>query len=225
MRRCGKCGVTVLGERDICPLCNCVLHEEPEIEDPVRPDGYPDIAQKTKKQKRVFWIIVYFSVLAEAFLIFINFRTMPQIHWSMVSGVAIAYVLFTLWELLNQQGGHIRKLYFQAVAVVLLLMAIDVSLGFQGWSVRYGLPCFLLGFAFVILICMIVNFANWQHYVTMQIVTMIFSLIYLVFTLVSKKGSAFLAWVAFAVCLIFWSTTMMIGGRKAENEVRRKFHL
>lgn len=224
MKRCRQCGVTVLGEWEICPLCSCVLHEDSDLESQVQPDYYPDIAKKTKKKKKIFWLVTYFSFLTEVLLVVINHLTLPKVHWSMITGVALAYILFTLREILSRRSGHIRKLYFQAAAVLLLLAAIDYALGFQGWSIRYGFPCVLLSFELVILICMIINFANWQNYVTMQIFSIVFSIAYLIVS-IAGLGNLVFAWVVFAVCLIFWSTTMMIGGRKAENEVRRKFHL
>lgn len=215
----------MLENRDICPLCSAVLHEDTTLQTQVEADAYPDIAEKTKLRKRVFLIGAYFAVLAEVLLIVINYLTFRHLRWSMITGVAMLYLIFTLRELSSRRKGHIRKLYYQAVAVFLLLVAIDFALGFQGWSVCYGLPCILLSFDFVILLCMLINFSNWQNYVTMQIFMLFFSLLYLVISLTGVTGIKGLAWVTFGVCLVFWTTTMIIGGRKAENEVRRKFHL
>lgn len=86
-------------------------------------------------------------------------------------------------------------------------------------------PCVLLALAVIILVCMIVNFANWQNYLTMQIFMVLFSLGYLIYSVVGRGGNRILAWIVFGTYLTLWVMTMILGGRKAENEVRRKFHL
>ena len=72
---------------------------------------------------------------------------------------------------------------------------------------------------------MIINFANWQNYLTMQVFMGIFSLAILIYSFRGKNGNLILACVVFGIYLTLWVMTMIIGGRKAENEIRRKFHL
>ena len=223
MKYCKRCGVEVVGEREVCPLCSSVLHVD---EKPARQeDSFPDIAAKRKVRRKVFWICVYICVLIEALLLGLNRIFSPEARWSLISGAAEAYVLLSLWQMLSRRKGHITKLYFQAAAVFLLLLGIDYSLGFHGWSVKYGFPCVLLGFAAIILLCMIINFANWQNYLTMQVFMGIFSLAFLIYSFRGKNGNLILACVVFGIYLTLWVMTMIIGGRKAENEIRRKFHL
>ena len=223
MKYCKRCGVEVVGEREVCPLCSSVLHVD---EKPARQeDSFPDIAAKRKVRRKVFWICVYICVLIEALLLGLNRIFSPEVRWSLISGVAEAYVLLSLWQILSRRKGHITKLYFQAAAVFLLLLGIDYSLGFHGWAVKYGFPCVLLGFAAIILLCMIINFANWQNYLTMQVFMGIFSLAFLIYSFRGKNGNLILACVVFGIYLTLWVMTMIIGGRKAENEIRRKFHL
>lgn len=223
MKYCNRCGVEVVGEREVCPLCSSVLHVD---EKPARQeDSFPDIAAKRKVRRKVFWICVYICVLIEALLLGLNRIFSPEVRWSLISGAAEAYVLLSLWQMLSRRKGHITKLYFQAAAVFLLLLGIDYSLGFHGWSVKYGFPCVLLGFAAIILLCMIINFANWQNYLTMQVFMGIFSLAFLIYSFRGKNGNLILACVVFGIYLTLWVMTMIIGGRKAENEIRRKFHL
>ena len=223
MKYCKRCGVEVVGEREVCPLCSSVLHVD---EKPARQEeSFPDIAAKKKVRRKVFWICAYICVLIEALLLGLNRIFSPEVRWSLISGASEAYVLLSLWQMLSRRKGHISKLYFQAAAVFLLLLGIDYSIGFQGWSVKYGFPCVLLGFAAIILLCMIINFANWQNYLTMQVFMGIFSLAFLLYSFMGKNGNLILAWVVFGIYLTLWVMTMIIGGRKAENEIRRNFHL
>jgi hypothetical protein len=211
----------VIGKQQVCPLCYSVLQGKDEEEW----ESYPDIGGRKRRWKRIYRIITYFACLVEAGLILLNYLCNPQVHWSAISGVGILYVLFCLRDLPNPGKSHIRKLYVQAAAVFLLLLAIDAALGFEGWSVHYGIPFLVLGFDFIIFLCMMINFANWQNYVTIQIWMLCLSVLYLGLTIWNVTGNRILGWVTFGVSFLFWSTTMVLGGRKAENEVRRKFHL
>ncbi|MCI7061620.1 MAG: DUF6320 domain-containing protein [Lachnospiraceae bacterium] len=224
MKFCKRCGVEVLGDRQVCPLCNSVLHVEEDIEERGA-DTFPDIAAKRKVRRKIFWTCTYICILFEAVFIFLNRIFSPQVRWSLITGVSAAYILVSLWQMLSRRKGHISKLYFQAAALLLLLLGIDYALGFRGWSVKYGIPCILLSFALIILVCMIINFANWQNYLTMQIFMVIFSVIYLIYSFVGKWGNGILSWVNFGTYMTLWVMTMIFGGRKAENEIRRKFHL
>jgi hypothetical protein len=214
------CGVQVRGSREICPLCNSILQGRTQEE-----ESYPNIGLQRRRWKRIYLIIAYFMCLVEMGLVLLNYFCFPRVRWSVISGVAILYVLFSLRDLPNPGKSHIRKLYFQAMAVFLLLVAIDAALGFAGWSICYGLPCILLSFDFIIFLCMMINFANWQNYVTIQICMLCVSFLYLGLALKGLVGSRILAWVTCGICLLFWTTTMVLGGSKAENEVMRKFHL
>ena len=224
MKVCRRCGVTVLGEGEICPLCHSVIVEKGGA-CPVETEGYPDIAAKTKHLKRGVTIASYFLTLIEIILIIINYYTFSHVRWSVITGVTIFYVILTMWELLNTHSSHIRKLYAQAVMVFLLLLFIDVGLGYSGWSLEYGIPCVILAFDLIILVCMAINHHNWQNYILMQLFAAICSLINLVLYLTGVVHQRILVWVTVGISVIFWSSTVILGGRKAENEMKRKFHV
>ena len=46
-----------------------------------------------------------------------------------------------------------------------------------------------------------------------------------IYSVVGRGGNRILSWIVFGTYLTLWVMTMILGGRKAENEVRRKFHL
>ena len=137
MKCCKRCGIEVLGNREVCPLCNSVLHrEEPENrERDTEEDSFPDIAAKHRVRRQIFWIATYVCVILEALFLFLNRLFSPGVRWSLITGVAAAYILSSLWQMLSRRKGHIVKIYFQAAAVFVLLAGIDYSLGFLGWSI------------------------------------------------------------------------------------------
>ena len=226
MNKCKRCGVRVLDDTLICPLCHTVLTEEKEDEQEYAGD-YPNVKQKTRKFHRAGRILLFLSLVLEAALILVNYLTFSSFPkcWSAITGGIIAYLILTLWDLLSRRQGHIQKIYMHIFVVMGLLLLIDVSLGWKGWSLEFGLPCMIYGLVAAIVICMAINSSSWQNYVLMQLAAVCLSVIDVVLHFTGFFHHIVLAWTAFGLSVLLWSGTMIIGDRKAQNELKRKFHI
>lgn len=226
MNKCKRCGVHVADDSTVCPLCDTVLYGGAQTGEDVSA-SYPDVGVKTRKLIRISQIAMYFALLIEVGLVIINYYTYSHTHtwWSAISGGAIIYLIFTVRDILNKRAGHIRKIYMQVIGLIALIVCIDMTLGFSGWSLEYGLPCVILGIDLTIILCMIINYANWQNYLIMQIFTVLLSVLDMVFYLTGIVEGMILPWVSLGVSVILWTGTLIIGDRKATNELKRKFHL
>ena len=189
--------------------------------------NYPNVKAKTRKFQRVGRIFLFLSLVLEAVLVLINYFTFSSVPrcWSAITGGVIAYLILTLWDLLGHRQGHVREIYTQIFVVMGLLLLIDFSLGWRGWSLEFGLPCVIYGLVAAIVICMGVNSSSWQNYVLLQLTAILFSLIDVVLHLTGFFHHIVLAWVALGLSVLLWSGTMIIGDRKAKNELKRKFHI
>ena len=224
MNRCKRCGVTVLDDASVCPLCSMVLQEEKDSLIKGK-DSYPDIGLKTRKLKRISQIGMYLALLTEVLLIIINYYTYSHIWWSAISGGAVIYLIFTIRDFLNRRTGHIRKIYLQIIGLIALMICIDLTLGFTGWSLEYGLPCTILGMNLTIILCMIINYANWQNYLVMQLFAVLLAALDMIFYLTGVVQNMVLPWIALGVSVVLWTGTIIFGDRKARNELKRKFHM
>lgn len=224
MNKCNRCGVSVADDTTVCPLCSMVLHGAGEAGEDVSA-SYPDVGRKTRKLKKISQIAMFFFLLVEVILIIINYYTYSKTWWSAISGGAIIYLIFTVRDLLNRRTGHIRKIYVQVIGLIALIVCIDLTLGFSGWSLEYGLPCVILGINLTVILCMIINYANWQNYLLMQIFTVLLSVLDMVFYLIGIVRGMVLPWVALGISVVFCMGTVVIGDRKATNELKRKFHV
>lgn len=226
MNKCKRCGVRVLDDTLICPLCHTVLTEEKEDEQEYAGD-YPNVKQKTRKFHRAGRILLFLSLVLEAALILVNYLTFSSFPkcWSAITGGIIAYLILTLWDLLSRRQGHIQKIYMHIFVVMGLLLLIDVSLGWKGWSLEFGLPCMIYGLVAAIVICMAINSSSWQNYVLMQLAAVCLSMIDVVLHFTGFFHHIVLAWTALGLSVLLWSGTMIIGDRKAKNELKRKFHI
>ncbi len=188
---------------------------------------YPDIRDISMRRRRYNRIILFFGVLAEFILIIINYYTYGQshTHWSIVTGGCILYMIYTVWDVSNHRTGRITKVYMQSILGIGLLFLIDGAFGFKGWSYQYGLPFAILAINVLVLVYMIVDFANWQNYMVLQIFTILLSVIYMGLYLRHIVSQVVLAWVALGVSCTFMTGILAIGDKKATNELKRKFHI
>lgn len=200
-----------------------VLNKTFEIQGP----GYPDVKKNTRRFRKAGRILLFISLALEMLLAFINYLTFgaaPK-YWSVVTGGIIAYLILTMWDIFSRRQGHIRKIYTQIFVILGLMILIDFALGWSGWSLEFGLPCIIYGLVLAIIICMSVNSSSWQNYVLMQLAAIALSVLDVVLHFTGHFHHIVLAWIAFGMSVLLWSGTMIIGDRKAKNELKRKLHI
>lgn len=221
MNRCKQCGVIINDETSSCLFCGMVLSGDGNETE----DIYPDIRKKTRFLKRFINIVSYFAVVLEIFLIVLNYYNYSGIKWSVITGGTIFYMILTLQYTINKRNGHIKKIFVQMLGAMLLVIVIDFALGFSGWSFNIGIPLLILLLDVTILICMVINYENWQSYLLMQIFTLIMSVIHMIFYLTGRVIGPLLPWMTFGFSAVIFTSCLVIGGKKAENELKRKFYI
>lgn len=251
MYKCKRCNVWVADDALACPLCHMVLTEEKgqkqekadidncDTPGKIKADseetdlnleenvGYPDARKVARRFRKVGRILLFVSLALEMLLVFINYLTFAAApkYWSVITGGIIVYFILTLWEIFSRRQGHIRKIYTQIFVILGLMVLIDFSLGWKGWSLEFGLPCIIYGLVLAIVICMSVNSSSWQNYLLMQLAAVALSIVDVVLHFTGHFHHIILAWIALGLSVLLWSGTMIIGDRKAKNELKRKLHI
>lgn len=149
MNHCKRCNIDIIDNTEVCPLCDHVLTQGTEKNQRV----YPDVWNKTRGWKRLVTIFSYFLVVLEIACCIINYYTYQHSHWSVITGICFAYIIFTMCYSFNRRNGHIRKIFVQAAGAIVLLLALDYVTGAGGWSVSYGLPCMVLLLDGILVVC------------------------------------------------------------------------
>lgn len=222
MNKCKKCDVVIADQTQVCPLCHMVL----TVDEQSKPSKtYPNITEKRKLWTRVWKITTFALVTIQVFLIAMNVVYYHGIRWSMISGVAILYLLVSLHQLILHPDSLVRKLFRQTVMVWLLLLVIDLALGFRGWSVTIGMPCVVLSLDAIVLVCMIVQFRNWQNYLLLQLFALLVSISGVVLWYIQRHSFGILAWITLGVTAVFFGFCVFFGNTKAKNELRRRFYI
>lgn len=221
MSKCKQCGVFVRDDTGICPLCKCVLDADDEAE-----NKYPDIWSKHHVMKLLIRIYLFAAITVESLLVALNYIYFNGLYWSVIVGVVLAYIYLTLaYTVSYSRSGYRMKIIVGVAGAVLLLFVIDHVLGNNGWSLNYAFPAALLATDAAVLLLIILNRRNWQSYLCFQIAMIFFSLIPVILCQTGYITAPPLTYIALAVAVFLFLGTVIIGGRRATTELKRRFHL
>ena len=220
MSKCRNCNVEILDETEFCPLCHSVLEQTEELE-----NMYPDARLKTQKMKFATRLYLFCALVLEFLLVVIDFNSESQIHWSILVGLGLLYVYMVLRYAVLGKSGYRAKTIVLVLLAILFLVAVDFITGYRGWSVDYVASGGILLVDAAIIGLMIWNRRNWQSYLMWQISMVLFSIIPAVLYLVGLERSFTMAFLPLIVSVFLFLGTMILGGRRASQELYRRFHI
>jgi len=220
MSKCRNCNVEILDETEFCPLCHSVLEQNEMME-----NMYPDARQKNHKMLFACRLYLFCAIVVEFILVWIDFAGENQVHWSVLVGVGLLYVYMVLRYAVLGKSGYRAKTIVLVLLAVLLTIVIDFITGYRGWSVDYVATGSILFVDLTILILMFCNHRNWQSYLMWQIIMIVFSLIPATLYWFGLEHNFYMAFLPLIVSTFLFIGTWMIGGRRATQELYRRFHI
>ena len=157
-----------------------------------------------------------------------DFWTDRKLQWSIIAAVGLLYVYIVWQQAVLGRTSYKNKLATLCVIGALFIVGVDISMGYEGWSVSYVIPASILLIDLIIICAMLRNRRSWQSYMMAQIWMLLCSLIIcgICYT-TGKESSALgfsLAFVALAASLLLFLGTLIIGDRRARTELKRRFH-
>ena len=220
MSRCIQCNIEVLDEAQHCPLCQCALEHTIEVE-----NMYPDIRMRTRKLVMISRIYLFLSIVAEILLVNVSLL----LDWSsivyLISGMALFYGYMVICYAILGRSGYIAKTMVLTALALAMLVAADFAVGYKGWSVNYVLPSGILLIDAGIVLMMIINRKNWQSYMMLELFMVLCGGVMLILYLFEIVTSPMMSSLAFNVSVILFLGTVIIGGRRARVELKRRFHI
>lgn len=220
MSKCRNCNVEILDETEFCPLCHSVLEQKEAME-----NMYPDARLKTQKMLFVTRLYLFCAIVVEFLLVWIDFAGENQVHWSILVGLGLFYVYTVLRYAVLGKSGYRAKTIVLVLLAVLLTVVIDFITGYRGWSVDYVATSSILFVDLTIFILMFCNHRNWQSYLMWQIIMIVFSLIPATLYWIGLEHNFYMAFLPLIVSVFLFVGTWMIGGRRASQELYRRFHI
>lgn len=220
MSRCIQCNIEVLDEAQHCPLCQSALEHTIEVE-----NMYPDIRMRTRKLVMISRIYLFLTIVAEIVLVNVSFF----FDWSsivyLINGMVFFYGYMVIRYAILGKSGYIAKTVVLTALALAMLVAADFVVGYNGWSVNYVLPSGILLIDAGVILMMVINRKNWQSYMMLEIFMVLCGGVMLLLYLFDIVTSPIMSAVAFNVSVILFLGTVIIGGRRARVELKRRFHI
>ena len=186
---------------------------------------YPQIRYDRKRLKKLavtFYGLLFF---VGAFLGLINYATYSGSMWSVIAIGLMAYTALTVEYSILRHANLAAKILMQTVAAQVLLVGLDHSTGYNGWSVNYGIPSTILFADLSVVFLILVNRMNWQSYFMYQIAVTVFSFIPLILWAAGLLTRPTLALITVIVTVIILTVTIVLGDRSVKTELKRRFHV
>ncbi len=105
------------------------------------------------------------------------------------------------------------------------MVVIDYVLGFRHWSLDYVIPTVFIIMDVMIIAAMFINIRSWQSYLLFQICMILCSGVCVLLSLFDVVHHPVMSYVALGFSSVMFLATFIIGGRRARNELKRRFHV
>lgn len=222
MSKCKMCKVEILDKTDACPLCNHVL----EWDGNERENSYPNARVKRKKYQLLENMFLFISIVLWAVLFIIDYTTDPQFLWSFTVGLVIAYANVVLRLTVLGKSSYMAKLIWTIVIGLAFLIEADLLTGYHGWGVNFAMPtAVLLWDIALILLMLFINRRNWQSYLIDQITALLACGVMLILMWTDVITFPYYAFGVQVFTILMFLGTVIMGDKKAIEELKRRFHI
>ena len=222
MKTCNKCNIRIKDDTKFCPLC----HEPLDNLDRHSPKGiYPSFKINEHKYHLISKLVIILSIIFSVSAMITNYVTYNGIAWSIISITAIIYTWILVIHSISNEANIAKKILEYTIFTSVLVILIDLMVGYSGWSVNYVIPELLILSNIGILILMIVNRMRWHDYVLYQMILMLFSIILLVLYFLKIVGHPLFTLLAASFSLAIFLSTLLFGDTSVKSELKRRFYL
>ena len=221
MAECKKCGVRITDDTDRCPFCRCVLEDDGTKGENV----YPDVENKVKVWRHIRRIVLFLSICAMGGMFIALYMGADIFNWTIVVGLILLYVNVTIYMTITDRIGYMFKTLFLTLAVVFILIGIDYFTGYNRWSYDYILPTALMFLDFSCVLLMLINRRNWQSYISLQLFNIFWSVVLMVMLQLDIIRQPVMVLIPVAASLVIFTGTVIFGGRRATDELKRRFFI
>ncbi len=219
MKKCVSCNVNIENNLQNCPLCNA----KTEAISDEYVNGYPNV-KRTYVYELICKILLYFSIAGSLVCIVINNYVSRENPWSLISIVGQFYLYFSMKYILRKNRFIPIFILIQIVLIGVVVLVIDFSVGWKGWSVNFVIPFAIVGGMITLSVISIFKFRKYSEYIFyIFIIGLIgtFPLFSLIFKLSSVVWPGLLCFL-YSVCTIIFMFVFL--GRRFNNELKRRLH-
>ena len=130
MKYCEKCGVSVRGSQERCPLCQRRLVGEGEGE-----MCYPQIKTIYKQYRMFFKVLIFSTITLGITAAAINVILPDTGRWALFVNLGIAGFWASIYLAVRRKNSLAQGIIFQAVFVSVFSVIWDMITHWRGWSI------------------------------------------------------------------------------------------
>lgn len=221
MSKCKICKVEILDKTDKCPLCNHVL----EWDGNEKENLYPNARIARKKYQMLENVFLFASIALWVVLLIIDYTTNPKYMWSFTVALVIIYANVLLRLTILGKSSYMAKIIWTIIIGMGFLIEADILNGNRGWGVNFAIPTAVLLWDIALIILMLfINRRSWHSYLIDQLTALVACGVMLILMLLDIITFQYYAFGVQVFTVLMFLGTVIIGDRKAREELKRRFH-
>ena len=215
------CKVEILDKTNKCPLCNHVL----EWDGNEKSDLYPNARIQRRKYLFLENVFLFVSIALWIVLFAIDYMTNPAYLWSFTVGLVIIFANVLLRLTILGKSSYMAKIIWTILIAMAFLIEADYLTGNHGWGFNFAMPTALLMWDIAIIILMLfINKRNWHSYIIDQLTALVACVVIFVLMIFNIITFPYYAIGVQLFTILMFVGTIIIGDRKAREELKRRFH-
>lgn len=219
MKYCKSCKFKIENNIEKCPLCNASL----TVKDDIYNNDYPQI-QNNYVSQMIKRLLLFCMISISIICVLINTYVAKSVPWCLITIIGSFYLYFSTIFFLKKGKNYGFFILCQVLLLSLVVLAIDFSFDFKGWSLDYVIPFIIISGSLSVFIFSIVRPFIYKEYMIYLIVIALLGLFPLLFIL---RGWTNVPWTS-AACVVY-STLTVIGmfifsRRRINSELKRRLH-
>lgn len=221
MKYCGVCRLNIENTLEHCPLCGAFTED---AEGPSN-DDFPVVT--TSFMVDVIKHMLLFGAIAGTLIcMFINFFVvgLETGLWSVIAGVSSFYIYFSCGYLMKKRMNLGVFSVMEVFLVSIVVLVIDFSLGWKGWSIDYVIPFLIISGSMLMVIVSIFRPFRWKEYMIYVLITALMGLIPVVFILTGWTKVPVVSEICVLYSLLTVTAMAIFSRRKLKAELRRRLH-
>ena len=186
--------------------------------------AYPNVVIRRRKYSIVLRALLLAALIISSVSLMLDHYPDHRFSWSLTVLELLAFMVWMLY-LFYRDWGYMRRIFGAVFGGLIAFFFVDLQYGLFRWSFTYSYPIAVLLIELALLILMLVNRNNWESYLMIQILMLPLGLLCVIFYRTGLADRELLAETAFLLPILVFLGTLLLGGRKALAELRRRFHI
>lgn len=224
MKTCRKCQLEILDDATVCPLCHGVLKDN-DIGEKTKANGYPEVVLTTDGYHILNRIMLFVSIIIVSLSIIGNYVLYNGMLWSILSIVIVLYSFTILRHAIINGIQLASKIMVQAVSSSVIVVLVDVIIGYNGWSINYIVPQIMIVANIGIFVLLIISKLDWNRFIWQLIGMGILGLIPLLLWIIGIVKRPLMSIIAASISILIVLFTVIFGDKSVKNEMIRRFHI